>query len=125
MAGKEDELMRDRTVESETKRLNKLYKTIPDNKRKLVEGLIVEAARLRVRLDYLWKDIQENGETEMFSQSDKTDPYQRERPASRTYTATNKNYQSIMKQLAEMLPGEDSSDELADFLNGDDEQLHL
>ena len=113
--------MRERTVESETKRLNKLYKNIPDNKRKLVEGLIVEAARLRVRLDYLWKDIQENGETEMFSQSDKTDPYQRERPASRTYTATNKNYQSIMKQLSEMLPGEDNSDELADFLNGDDE----
>ena len=62
--------------------------------------------RLRVRLDRLWADIQENGETELFTQSEKAAPYERERPAARLFTATDKNYQSAIKQLAELAPPE-------------------
>lgn len=99
-------------------RLMKIYKSLPPNKLAVAEGLIRQAARLRDRLDMLWLDLQENGETEMFSQSPNTDPYERERPASRTFTATDKSYQAIIRQLNDMVPDAEAKDALADFLNG-------
>jgi hypothetical protein len=103
------------TERSEIKRLKDVYKNLPPNQMKVVEGLIVEAARLRVRLDYLWRDLQENGETEPFTQSEKTEPYERERPQSRTYTATNKSYQAIIKQLSDLCPPSEEEDPLEEF----------
>ena len=90
----------------EIERLRRLYEALPPKQLALAEGLIIQAARLRVRLDKLWAELQEKGETEWFTQSDKTDPYERERPASRTFTATDKSYQSIIKQLNDMLPAD-------------------
>ena len=97
------------TESSEIKRLTEIYKGLPPKQFALAQGLIAEAARLRVRLDKLWEDLTENGEVEMFSQSENTDPYERERPASRIYTATNKSYQSIIKQLNDMIPKDDGA----------------
>ncbi len=97
------------TENSEIKRLTEIYKGLPPKQFALAQGLIAEAARLRVRLDKLWEDLTENGEVEMFSQSENTDPYERERPASRIYTATNKSYQSIIKQLNDMIPKDDGA----------------
>jgi hypothetical protein len=110
--------MRKITEKSEIARLSRIYAGLPPNQMKVVEGLIVEAARLRVRLNYLWKDLQENGETEMFTQSERTEPYERERPQSRTYTATNKSYQAIIKQLSDLCPPSEEEDPLAEFRNG-------
>lgn len=107
--------MRKITEKSEIRRLQKIYSGLEPNQAKVVEGLIVEAARLRVRLDYLWKDLQENGETELFTQSERTEPYNRERPQSRTYTATNKSYQAIIKQLSDLCPPAAEDDPLAEF----------
>ena len=104
------------TEDSEIKRLTRIFKNLPKSQFEVVQGLIVEAARLRVRLEKLWKDIDENGETEWFSQSKDVEPYEKERPASRTYTATNKSYQAIIKQLQEYCPPEQSKDELSEFL---------
>lgn len=92
------------TEDSEIRRLTKIYKNLPPNQFSVAQGLIVQAARLRIRLDQLWEDLQKNGETEQFSQSEKTEPYERERPAARLFTATDKNYQSIIKQLNELTP---------------------
>ena len=92
----------------EIARLRRLYEALPPKQLALAEGLIIQAARLRVRLDKLWAELLEKGETEWFTQSDKTDPYERERPASRTFTATDKSYQSIIKQLNDMLPPDNS-----------------
>ena len=89
--------------QSEIRRLTEIYQGLPPKQFALAQGLIAEAARLRVRCDNLWQDLQENGEVELFSQGDQ-DPYERERPASRIYTATNKSYQSIIKQLNDMIP---------------------
>ena len=97
------------TENSEIKRLTEIYKGLPPKQFALAQGLIAEAARLRVRLEKLWEDLTENGEVEMFSQSENTDPYERERPASRIYTATNKSYQSIIKQLNDMIPKDDGA----------------
>jgi signal recognition particle subunit SEC65 len=70
----------------------------------VVEGLIVEAADLRIRLEDIRQDLDENGYDEMFSQSENQEPYERERPQARRYIAMNKNYQSIMKQLGDYIP---------------------
>lgn len=101
----------------EVERLTEIYKGLPPKQFALAQGLIIQAARLRVRLDKLWAEIEEKGETEWFTQSDKTDPYERERPASRTFTATDKSYQSIIKQLTDMIPAEEDNgeDELDEF----------
>lgn len=98
-------------------RLTEIYKGLPPKQFALAQGLIIQAARLRVRLDKLWAELEEKGETEWFTQSDKTDPYERERPASRTFTATDKSYQSIIKQLNDMIPAEDDNetDDLSEF----------
>lgn len=97
-------MARKTTVKSEIQRLTEIYRDLPPNQFAVAQGLIVQAARLRVRLDQLWDDIQRNGETEMFSQSEKTDPYERERPSARLFTSTDKNYQALIKQLNELTP---------------------
>lgn len=107
----------EKAVKKEIKRLNELFKSLPDNKFKLAQGLIQQAARLRVRLNRLWEEIEEKGEIELFTQSEKTEPYERERPCARLFTSTDKNYQSIMKQLHDMLPAEESEvNDLTEFL---------
>ena len=105
-----------RTEKSETNRLTKIFKALPPNQFAVAQGMIVQAARLRIRLDQLWEDIQENGETELFSQSANTEPYQRERPAARLFTATDKNYQSVIKQLVEMVPPSQAKSKLAELM---------
>lgn len=91
------------TEKNEIKRLTSLYQGMPAKQFSLAQGLISQAARLRVQLDRLWTDLEENGVTEWFTQSEKTEPYERERPQARLFISTDKNFQSIMKQLNEML----------------------
>ena len=104
------------TERSEIKRLTEIYKDLPPNEFAVAQGLIEQAARLRVRLDRLWKDLQKNGETELFSQSEKTQPYERERPSARLFTATDKNYQSIIKQLNELTPPSVAKSKLSELM---------
>ena len=106
----------EKAEKKEHNRLKKIYKSLPKNQFDVAEGLIQQAARLRARQDMLWADIVENGETEMFSQSSKSDPYERERPASRAFTAIAKVYQSVIKQLTDICPEAVETDALEDFL---------
>ena len=89
----------------EIERLTEIYRGLPPKQFALAQGPIAEAARLRVRCNALWSDLMEKGEVELFAQGDQ-EPYERERPASRIYTAANKSYQSIIKQLNDMIPKE-------------------
>lgn len=91
-------------VKKEKNRLKSLYKDIPENKKKVVEGLIMQASRLKILLDEMWIDITEKGDYELFSQSEKQEPYERERPVAKLYNARNDSYQRITKQLIDLLP---------------------
>ena len=97
-------MAKDVTEQSEIRRLTRVYKNLPAGKKAIAQGLIAEAARLRVLLDKLWVDIEQNGMTEMFRQSEDQEAYERERPAARQYLSSNKNYQAIIKQLDAMVP---------------------
>jgi len=111
MEKKRGELMnklkvRDALVKKEKNRLNRLFKDVPKNKLKTAEGLIIQAARLRILLDEMWIDITENGDVELFSQSEKQEPYERERPIAKLYNSRDQSYQRIIKQLTDLIPDE-------------------
>ena len=111
---------RDALVKKEANRLKRLFKEIPPNRKKLVEGLIIQAARLRVMLDDMWIDISEGGDYELFSQSEKLDPYERERPVAKLYNSRDGSYQKIISQLASYLPDESQEKAKKDALDGSD-----
>lgn len=103
MASKK-EITKDERITKEVRRLNRIYKDIDKDKKAIIDGLIKRAAYMRITLEDWEMDIIQNGITEMFTQSEKTDPYERERPVARLYNTMNKNYQSIIKQLSDLLP---------------------
>lgn len=76
-----------------------LYHEIPENKLKLVDGLIREAARLKVSLDDLWEDILVNGNTITDEKGS-----EKERPTSAIFTSRDKSYRACIKHLDSLLP---------------------
>jgi hypothetical protein len=100
------ELSKDERIKKEEKRLKRIYKNIDKDKKAIIDGLIQRAAYMRVSLEDYEKDLNEKGYVELFTQSEKTEPYERERPVARLYNTMNKNYQSIIKQLTDLIPKE-------------------
>lgn len=92
-------------ITREERRLKRNYKDIQKDKSAVVEGLIRRAAFMRATLEDMELDLDERGFVEMFQQGDQ-EPYERERPVARQYQQMNKNYQSIIKQLSDLLPKE-------------------
>ncbi|WP_227397335.1 hypothetical protein [Jeotgalibacillus aurantiacus] len=120
-------LTKDERVKKEINRLRRVLKSeLSKEAFAAVEGLIIEASDLRIRLEDIRKDLDENGYDEMFSQSEFQEPYERERPQARRYIAMNKNYQSIMKQLGDYIPKPDQKkkgdfiDPFEEFVNSRD-----
>lgn len=103
---KKKELTKDERIKKEERRLKRIYKNIDKDNKAIIEGLIRRAAYMLVTLEDWEKDIMENGVTEMFTQSEKTEPYERERPVARLYNTMNANYQKIIKQLGDLVPKE-------------------
>ncbi len=120
MASKLD-LARNERIKKEERRLKRIYKNVDKDNKAIIDGLIQRAAYMRVALEDWELDIMENGIVEMFTQSDKTEPYERERPVARLYNTMNKNYQSIIKQLSDLVPKPEPKQEddgFEDFVNG-------
>ena len=119
---KKKELTKDERIIKEERRLKRIYKNIDKDNKAIIDGLIQRAAYMRVTLEDWEEDIMENGYYEMFTQSEKTDPYERERPVARLYNTMNANYQKIIKQLSDLVPKEAPTkgvedDGFADFIN--------
>lgn len=98
-------LVKAERITKEERRLKRNYKDIQKDKSAVVEGLIRRAAFMRETLEDMEMDLDEGGFVEMFAQGDQ-EPYERERPVARQYQQMNKNYQSIIKQLSDLLPKE-------------------
>lgn len=111
----------EKRIDAEVRRLDKIFEHIDDNSKELSESLIKRASFMRITLEKYEADLEADGYVELFSQSEKTPPYERERPVARLYTSLNKNYQSIMKQLFDILPKEEKKEQddgFDDFVNG-------
>jgi len=102
---------KDSRISVEEERLRISYEELSRDKSMVADGLIRRASYMRTTLEDLEKDLDENGLWEMFSQSETQKPYERERPAARLYNTMNKNYQSIIKQLSDLLPKEEAKEE--------------
>lgn len=99
------------TEKSEVERLLAIYDNLPPKRFAVAQGLIAQAARIRVNLDRLAADIEEHGMTELFQQSDKVEPYKKTRPEADLFIKLDKNYQSIIKQLNDMIQNDDATPE--------------
>lgn len=111
-------------IKAEEKKLKSIYTKIGAKQKKIIDGLIQRAAYMRVTLEDYEKDLDEGGYVELFSQSENLEPYERERPVARLYNAMNKNYQSIIKQLTDLVPKEQpkqQNDNFDEFVNGRDD----
>ncbi|MFR7897732.1 hypothetical protein [Turicibacter sanguinis] len=107
-------------INVEIKRLKAIFTKLSTKEKKFLEPLIQRAAYMKIQLEDYEKDLLEKGYVEMYSQSDKQAPYERERPVARLYTTLNGNYQKIMKQLSdhiEHVPVKEKSDGFEEFVN--------
>lgn len=119
----DDELkIEEKGIETERKRLLRIYSKIDANKKNTVLGLIERAAFMRVKLKELEKDINIYGFTEWFQQGEQ-EPYKRQRPEAQIYCSLNTGYQKIIKQLSDLLPKQEvkvESDGFDNFVSGRD-----
>lgn len=118
------EKSKEERINNEIARLNKIFSDLTEETKSLNEGLINRAAYMLATLQDYEKDLDENGYVEMFSQSEKLASYERERPVARLYNSMNKNYQSIMKQLSDLIPKSEpkqKNDGMDDFINNRDD----
>lgn len=104
------------TVKSEKKRISGILQDMPKNELDLSLGLIEEAAWIRVKLRELRADIDENGLFEDFQQSEKLEPYQRERPQAKQYHAFYKDYESAVMRLLERCPATKRASKLTELM---------
>lgn len=94
----------EKKIKKEKRRLTEIYKNLDEKRKRLSVGLIETAAYTLVKLQELQEDINENGLTEMFSQSDKQEPYARKRPEADLYNTLSNTYLKAIKQLNDLLP---------------------
>jgi len=116
-----DNITKVERIKKEERRLRRIYKKIDKDNKAIIDGLIQRAAYMRVTLEDYEEDLDEKGYVELFTQSEKTEPYERERPVARLYNTMNKNYQGIIKQLSNLVPKREikpKNDGFDDFVNG-------
>lgn len=114
----EKDLDKEKNIKQEINRIKKLYKEFPKEKTKVLEGLINEAAFIKISLEELRENLLKNGFTEVFEQGEQR--FNRERPEVKIYTTFIQRYSNVMKQLIDLLPVEvkkEEADELLEFLN--------
>ena len=105
---------KNKTIRKEITRLNKLFKDLEDNKKKLAKNLIENAAFMSIALEDLKKDIVKYGVKETYVNG--KDQYGfKESVESKTYNTMIKNYMNIIKQLNDMLPEKKKIDEKDEF----------
>lgn len=105
---------KNKKIKKETQRLKKLFKDLPENKKKMSEKLIENASFMSITLDELKEDIKLYGVKETYVNG--KDQYGfKESIESKTYNTMVKNYMSIIKQLNDMLPEQKKINEDDEF----------
>jgi len=105
-------------IKRELTRLRKSFKPLPEDKRRLAEGLMQEVAFMRVTLEETREIIDREGVIELFEQGKQR--FLREHPATKVYASLVNRYSAVVKQLVDLLPdpkqGQDVTDELMEFV---------
>lgn len=109
-----DEEEKKKRIKSEITKLKKLYKNLPKEKLKAAEGLIQEAAFMRVTLEETRHIIDKEGVVEVFEQG--SQKFLREHPATKVYNTMINRYAAVCKQLFDMLPDQEATKQAEDEL---------
>ena len=114
-----DKEAKEKRISKEIARIRGIFKGIESERLKVCSGLIQCAGFMKITLEDYEIDLDTNGYTEIFRQSENLPEYSKERPVAKLYNVMNKNYQSIIKQLTDLLPKDaekEEPDELVEFL---------
>ena len=103
MASKKD-LTKDEKIKKEVSRLNRILKEVDEKKKKTVEGLIKEAAFMRITLEELRDSINKYGVIDEMCQGE--DTILRESPYVKTYNTMIQRYTTVNDKLLALLPKE-------------------
>lgn len=112
-----EQLEKEEKIKKEMNRMKKLFVDFTPSKKKSLEGLISNAAFMKITLEELKHDILKKGLTELFEQGEQS--FIRERPEAKQYTTFIQRYSQVMKQLIDLLPPEikkEESDSLIEFV---------
>lgn len=105
-------------IKKEIKKLKRLFENLPKDKQRAAEGLIQEAAFMRVTLKETRYIIDQEGIIERFEQG--AQKFLREHPATKVYNTMIQRYTTVCKQLFDMIPdpdaGKQAEDELMAFV---------
>lgn len=109
-------------TKKELKKLELIVAALPEDKRKITEGLVADAAFMAEQLEILRKHIAENGWSEQYmngaNQFGKKSSVEAD-----AYVKIQKSYASVIKQLTDLLPDSietAAGTEIMAFLNSND-----
>ena len=112
-----DELSVSEKIEAKKKKIKRLFKEMPPEKRQFAEGLINQFAVTAVTLERLADEINNGDLIEDFVQG--AQKLRRESPALRAYNTTIKSFSALTNQLVALLPEKEkksAGDELMSFI---------
>jgi len=109
---------KEKRIKREEARLKKIFADLPEDRRRVAEGLVKEAAFMRVTLEETRAVIDREGVIERFEQG--AQRFLREHPATKVYASLINRYSTVVKQLIDLLSdgekGKDEADELMAFV---------
>lgn len=112
-----EQLEKEKKIKQEVGRLKKNYKDLEKEKVKILDGLVNEAAFLKISLEETREILTKEGLTEIFKQGKQE--FERERLQVKIYLNFMKLYSSVMKQLIDIIPNnvkQEEEDELIAFM---------
>lgn len=119
---KKTDLTKDGRIKTEIKKLKQTFEDLEIDSRKMqvAESLIENAAFMAVTLEDLQAEINENGVVSTY-QNGENQWGTKQSPEAQTYISLINRYNSVMKQLIDLLPEEKQKkavDEFDEFING-------
>ncbi|AWH78836.1 MULTISPECIES: hypothetical protein [Bacillota] len=112
-----EQLEKEKKIKQEVSRLKKNYKDLEKEKVKILDGLVNEAAFLKISLEETREILTKEGLTEIFKQGKQE--FERERLQVKIYLNFMKLYSNVMKQLIDIIPSDmkqEEEDELIKFI---------
>lgn len=112
-----EQLEKEKKIKQEVSRLKKNYKDLEKEKVKILNGLVNEAAFLKISLEETREILTKEGLTEIFKQGKQE--FERERLQVKIYLNFMKLYSNVMKQLIDIIPSDmkqEEEDELIKFI---------
>ena len=111
-----DRLQKEELIKREIQELTELLSNIEEDIKPFANRLIQQCAFMQVTLRELQETLNEDGSVELYTNGKQN--MLKEHPASKTYNTMIKNYNSLIKQLIDMVPETtaEEKDELLDFL---------